>query len=400
MLRAIFSNNLDSKLSGSISGTTPFQYLGFIIFWTLSLPAIWFPPQTIRHLFTAKAAVVPIAGIAFLIWAIVKAGGIGPVVHQETTISGSKHGWAFIASLMNCIANFATLILNAPDFSRFAKTKKSSFWSQAISIPFCFALTSLIGILVSSASTIIYGRTYWSPLDVLGLFLENYKSGNRAGVFFIAFAFALAQLGTNISANSLSAGTDMTALLPRYISIRRGGFICAAISLCICPWNFFKSSNNFTSYLSSYSVFLSAISGVVFSDYFWVRRGLLKLLHLYTGDKNSDYRFNKIGVNWRAYVAYICGILINIVGFAGDVGQDVPIGATYIYRLNYFCGFIISFVLYGVLSHFFPFQGIPISNIFKDKGWFQEWQEVDDFEVSKDLSVVEYGEAPKPEKSF
>ena len=123
----------------------------------------------------------------------------------------------------------------------------------------------------------------------------------------------------------------MTALLPRYINIRRGGFVCAAIGLAMCPWNLLSDSNKFTTYLSSYSVFLSSIAGVMLCDYYWVRKGYLRVKDLYNARRKGPY-FYIYGVNPRAYGAYIAGILINVVGFAGDIGKTVPIGAQYIYR--------------------------------------------------------------------
>lgn len=137
---------------------------------------------------------------------------------------------------MSSIANFATLIVNDPDFARFARKPKDALWSQLFTIPIGFAVTSFIGIIVSSSSTVIYGKPIWNPLDLLGNFLDGASSGQRFGVFMISSAFALAQLGTNIAANSVSAGTDMTALLPRWLNIRRGSFICAAVGLAMCPW--------------------------------------------------------------------------------------------------------------------------------------------------------------------
>ena len=220
---------------------------------------------------------------------------------------------------------------NDPDFSRFARKPSDALWSQLITIPLGFAITSFIGIIVSSSSTVIYGEPIWSPLDLLQNFLNEGGSGSRAGVFFIALAFALAQLGTNIAANSVSAGTDMTALFPRYLNIRRGGFVCAAVGLAMCPWNLLSSSNNFTTYLSSYSVFLSSIAGVLIGDYYLVRKGYLQIKELYSARKTGSYFF-AYGINWRAYAAYISGILINVVGFAGAVGRTVPVGAQYIYK--------------------------------------------------------------------
>lgn len=355
MLLSIWPQARNMKNGMEGSGTTTFAFMSFFLFWLGSLPAIWFPVHSIRHLFTAKSILVPFAGIGFLIWTIKRAGGIGPIVHQKNTIHGSEFGWAFVASLMNCIANFATLIVNAPDFSRFATKRSDAVWSQLITIPASFAITSFIGVIVSSASTVLVGETLWSPLEVLGTFLNNGQSssGTRCGVFFISAVFCLAQLGTNISANSISAGTDMSALLPRFLNIRRGGYICAAIGLAMCPWKLLESSNKFTTYLSAYTVFLSSIAGVIICDYFFVRRGHLVVKDLYTFKKSSAYMFT-YGINFRAYAAYIAGILINVVGFAGAVGAKVPIGATYVFNLNFFGGVIVSSGVYYGICWFYP----------------------------------------------
>ncbi|KAA8564916.1 hypothetical protein EYC84_010686 [Monilinia fructicola] len=339
------------------SGTNTVAFVSFFLFWFCSLPAIWFPVHKIRHLFTVKAFVVPTAGIVFFVWAIVRA----------------KVQWHGQWSLGSCPPSpiFATLVVNSPDFSRFAKKPKDAFWSQLITIPVGFAVTSFIGIIVSSSSTVIFkGDPIWNPLKLLQSFLDEGGSGNRAGVFFIATAFALAQLGTNIAANSVSAGTDMTALLPRFIDIRRGGYVCAVIGLVMCPWNLLSSANNFTTYLSAYSVFLSSIAGVIISDYYAVRKGYLQVRNLYSAKKTSPYYYT-FGIHWRGYAAYIAGILINIVGFVGAIGKEVPIGATYIYKLNFFCGFIISGGTYWILCQLFPVAATSDT-------WMEVGEEIDD----------------------
>lgn len=118
---------------------------------------------------------------------------------------------------------------------------------QIISLPVCFAITSLIGILIGSSTKEIFGDFVWNPLDVMERLLETDGTrGMRAGIAFIAIGFVIAQLGTNVAANSLSAGCDLTSILPRFLNIRRGGYIAALIGFCICPWNFLSSSSNFT----------------------------------------------------------------------------------------------------------------------------------------------------------
>jgi NCS1 family nucleobase:cation symporter-1 len=204
--------------------------------------------------------------------------------------------------------------------------------------------------------------------------MDGDGSVQRFGVFVIALAFALAQLGTNISANSISAGTDMTALFPRFINIRRGGYICAAVGLAMCPYNLLTSANNFTTYLSAYSVFLSSIAGVMSTDYYLVRKGYLNVKELYDARKTGPYYYT-FGVNWRGYAAYVAGVLINVVGFAGAIGQDVPKGATYLYNLNFFCGFIVASATYWGLCKLSP---VPETS---DK-WMEVGDEIDDTRVA------------------
>src|SRR5271154_1400387 len=202
MIRAIWPSyyNLHNSIPGS--GTTTRDFLSFFLFWAGSLPAIWFPVHKIRHLFTVKAYFVPCAGISYFIWSIVRAKGIGPIVHQPATASGSALAWGCVSGIMSSIANFATLIVNDPDFARFAGKPKDALWSQLLTIPIGFAVTSFIGIIVSSSSKVIYGTAIWNPLDLLSQFLldpRGVTSAERFGVFMIAAAFTLAQLGTNIA---------------------------------------------------------------------------------------------------------------------------------------------------------------------------------------------------------
>ncbi|KAF2260377.1 uracil permease-like protein [Lojkania enalia] len=377
MIRSIWNDWRPDNIHNGIpnSGTNTVDFVSFFLFWAGSLPAIWFPVHKIRHLFTVKAYFVPTAGLAFFIWAIVRAKGIGPIVHQPGKLHGSELGWLMVQGTMSSIANFATLIVNDPDFARFARKPRDALWSQLFTIPIGFAVTSFIGIIVSSSSTVIFGGDpIWNPLDLLEAFLEEGGSGQRFGVFVIATAFTLAQLGTNIAANSVSAGTDMTALAPRFINIRRGGYVCALVGLVMCPWHLLSSANSFTTYLSAYSVFLSSIAGVMVSDYYFVRKGYLEVKELYSGKKTGPYYYT-LGFSLRGYAAYIAGILINVVGFAGAIGREVPIGARRIYDLNYFCGFIIAAAAYWGLCKVFP---VPATS----ETWLEVGDEIREMSVA------------------
>lgn len=136
MIRSIWPQygSLPNSMPGN-SGTETKDYVAFFLFWFCSLPAIWFPVHQIRHLFTVKAYVVPTCAIAYFIWAVVKAGGVGPIVRQPGNAEGTDLAWGMVSGIMSSIANFATLIVNDPDFSRFARKPRDALWSQFITIP-------------------------------------------------------------------------------------------------------------------------------------------------------------------------------------------------------------------------------------------------------------------------
>ena len=177
MIAAIWPSfgNSDSMNAPLAMGATVNYMISFVIFWLGSLPFIWFPPQTIRHLFTVKAIVAPAGGIALFAWAIARAGGVGPIVHQGATATGSRLAWGIIGGIMSAVSNFATLIVNDPDFARFANKPSAAKWPQGITVPLGFGLTSFIGIMAGSASAVIYPEVgaVWNPLELLRFFIQG-----------------------------------------------------------------------------------------------------------------------------------------------------------------------------------------------------------------------------------
>ncbi len=82
-----------------------------------------------------------------------------------------------------------------------------------------------------------------------------------------------------------------TAICPKYLNIRRSGYICSIVGLYICPWQSLSNSSSFISYLSAYSTFVSSIAGVMFSDYYFVRREHLDTNELYSASSEGLYYY-------------------------------------------------------------------------------------------------------------
>lgn len=299
---------------------------------------------------------------------IVEAKGIGPIVNQGAKIpEGESHAWLFLAQFFIQAANMSTFATNNADLTRYARRPSDALWTQAIGQPLAFGLIGFLGIFVTSASGAISGTVEWDPNTILDNFLvADYSSRRRAGVFFIAAGFSFAGVTSQVFANLITAGNDTAALLPRFINIRRGEIVTLILAFAMTPWNLMKSSFTFTSYLNSYQIFFSAIIGVLLADYYYVRRGYLQVHNLFSRDQNGPYWYSR-GWNWRAYVAYVLGIIPNFPGFLYQVGvKSIPLGARRCYVFALPIGIVVSAVVYILVNIWSP----PPGGL--QKGWRED----------------------------
>lgn len=236
-----------------------------------------------------------------------------------------------------------------------ANKPSAVIWPQMAGVTFTYLITTLVGVIIAVAAQAKFNEQIWTPLDALTFELNSnpHHSTTRAGVFFIALGWAIITLGVNVSANSLSTGSDLTALLPRWINIRRGQFIALAVGAVYNPWIVLNSSSNFTSVISSFAVFLSSCAGVQFADYYFVARGFVHIpslyhTHLPNGEKSRYFHF--YGVSIKAFISYFAGVAVNLPGFVGVCRNHyVSTGIEHEFTLAYLVGFCISFVVYLLL---------------------------------------------------
>ena len=213
-------------------------------------------------------------------------------------------------------------------------------------LPIVFTFISFIGIAASSAGAVKYGVLEWDPMALI----SNWE--NRACRFFAAFSFALAALGVNISANSLSAANDLMALFPSYVNIRRGQIICAFISWALVPWKILASAGNFLNFMSAYSIFLGPIAAIMACDFWIVHHRKYDCLALY--QSNSIYRYWD-GMNWRAVVAFVVGVVPSLPGLINAVTPTISAGVgVHPYQFGWLLGFSSTAVLYVLFSKAFP----------------------------------------------
>jgi nucleobase:cation symporter-1, NCS1 family len=310
-------------------------WICFFVFWGLNVAVIWRGIDTIKFLEGIGAPFMLGLGLLLLWWITGKAGGLGPVLSAPSKFhSAAEFVRFFIPSLTAMVGFWATVALNIPDFTRYAKSQKAQAVGQALGLPVAMTLYSFIGVAVTSASAVIFGAPIWDPVQLLARF-------NHPLVAFVALvAIVVATLNTNVAANVVSPSNDFSNLNPRLISFRTGGIITGIIGILMMPW---KLLSDFSAYifgwLVGYSGLLGPIAGVMIADYFVIRRASLKLDDLYR--RNGIYEYDN-GVNWRAITALAAGVLVALLGLA------VP-SLHLLYDYAWFDGFAVSGAVYVVL---------------------------------------------------
>ena len=308
---------------------------------------VWLGVDSIRKLLIFKAFFLPLAALALLYWAIAAVhGGLGPILTQPSRFHSGAAFWAFfIPGLTGMVGFWATLSLNIPDFTRYAVSQRAQVKGQAIGLPSSMTLFAFIGVVVTSATTIIYGTTIWDPVVLAG------KFDSKLLVSIAMIAVALSTLATNIAANIVSPANDFANLSPARINFRTGGLITGIIGILIFPWKLVADPGGYIfTWLVGYSSLLGPVGGILIADYYFIRRQELKVDDLYR--LKGEYSYGS-GFNRYAIWALVLGIAPNIPGFLttiGLVGLEVfPSWITGIYNYAWFVGFFVSGVSYSGL---------------------------------------------------
>lgn len=328
-------------------GISTAQLACFLFFWSINVWIIHRGIETIHQLLNLKAPLLIGLGLILLAWAYREAGGFGPILSQPSQFAAGqpKAGqfWGFFfPALTGMIGFWATLSLNIPDFSRYARRQRDQIIGQALGLPLTMALYSFIGVAVTSATTLIYGKTLWDPVDVLARF------HNPLVLVIAMIALCIATLATNIAANVVSPANDFAHLLPQKISFRAGGYITALIGVLMMPWKLVADPDGYIFiWLIAYGALLGPIGGILIADYFVWRRRELDLAALYRPE--GRYRYTG-GFNLMALIALGLGSLPSLPGFLETVkilpAGTVPLFLANLYHYAWFVGFGISFSVY------------------------------------------------------
>ncbi len=327
------------------------EWVSFFLFWLIQVVIILRGIEGIKRLESWTAPLLLLGGLVLLIWAANAAGGMGNVLSGVSVLQKQQADfWAiFPGALTASVGYWATLSLNIPDFTRYARSQRSQMLGQALGLPTTMTAFAFIGVAVTSATVIIYGEAIADPVKLIQRF------DNTLVILFAMVVIFAAQLSTNMAANVVSPSNDFSNLNPKRISYVAGGLITAVIGILMMPWQLMSSMGAYIfTWLIGYSGLMGAIGGILISDYWLIRKRRIELAELYKTDGIYSYGS---GFNWRAIIALAAAIAPVVPGFlraattpGGQVADPNLFDTLYIYA--WFVTFAVAFVLYYVLMKF------------------------------------------------
>jgi NCS1 family nucleobase:cation symporter-1 len=320
-------------LGPGFSGHTGTEWLSFLLFWALNVLIVYRGMDLLRSVENWAAPFVLIMTALLLGWAVSEADGLGPLLAQPGRFrTAGEFLPVFIPSLTAMIGFWATLSLNMPDFTRFGRSQREQVIGQAVALPTTMFVFAAMGVLITSATTIIYGEVIWDPIKLVGRF------SSPLVIAIAMFTAVVATLAVNIAANVVSPANDFANAFPRLIRFKTGGLITGVLGVVIQPWKLLADPSGYIfSWLLGYSGGLGSIAGVLIADYWIVRRRQLSLEDLYL--VNGRYG----AWNWA-------GIAATLVGCALAWGGLIWAPMRPLYDYAWFVGFAAAAGVYLVLA--------------------------------------------------
>jgi len=316
-------------IGGTFGGHTPTEWISFLLFWGLNILVVYKGMDLLRHVENWAAPFVLVMTAVLVRWALTQAHGLGPILAHQGKFANWREFWPiFVPSLTAMIGFWATLSLNMPDFTRFGRSQRDQAVGQVIALPTTMTVFAAMGVVITSATAIIYGTAIWDPVELVGKFTRPWI------VAISMFTVVVATLSVNIAANVVSPANDFANVFPRLINFRRGSILTGLIGIVMQPWKLLADPSGYIfKWLLGYSGGLGSIAGVLIADYWIVRRRRLQVLDLFLKDG--------IYGEWN-----VRGIIATLLGcFAAWIGLAVPF-LRLLYDYSWFVGFGVSFLAY------------------------------------------------------
>jgi NCS1 family nucleobase:cation symporter-1 len=313
------------------------EVLGFFIFWILNIAVVIRGSESIKHLEMLAAPLLLIVAIGLVVWALPKVTMAEVLAVPANRPEGSSFIKYFMSALTAMVGFWATLSLNIPDFSRFARSQRSQVLGQIIGLPLTMFLFSGLGVVLTAASLELVGETIADPINLIG------HIDSPVWVVLSMLMIILATISTNTAANIVSPTNSFQNVAPRFINENRGVLITGIIGILLMSWELLKKlgwlesdvsvESLYSNWLLGYSSLLGPIAGIMIVDYFLIKGQSYDLLALYKD--NAGYpAWNRAG-----FTAFLIPVGLTLVAIT--TGK-----LAWFYDYGWFTGSILGGLIY------------------------------------------------------
>lgn len=319
-------------------------FIGFGLFLILVYWITVNGSDAIKLLEALGAPILVILTLGLLIWAYLLCTGEGFTVADtiqaatDVDLVNSNGGfmYVFLGGLTANIAFWATMALNIPDFSRYAKSQKAQFRGQLYGMPLMMAICAFIGAYFAQSTKLVFGEAMFDPTGVLALL------DSKVLAFIMAIFVVLATLTTNIAANVVAPANGFSNVSPKRISYKTGVLLTCILAILYRPWWIFGGAGAYIfGWLNTYGGVLAPVAAIFIADYYIVKKRNIDVMALFQGKEGRYWYTN--GWNIKAVVAWVAGFILPTLGNLGVSALS------WVAANGYFVGFAIGFVVYILL---------------------------------------------------
>ncbi len=326
------------------------EVIGFLLFWTLNLWVVLRGAESIKWLETLSAPLLMLVGAGLLFWALPNVSISELMAQPPKRPEGASVTGYFLAGLTAMVGFWATLSLNIPDFSRYAKSQKDQIVGQIIGLPLTMFLFAALGVVLTAASASLVGETVSDPVSLIG-HIQN--------PLWVALAMALiiiATLSTNTAANIVSPTNDFQNLAPKWIGRTSAVMLTGVVGLLLMAHELLKKlglivsevslESVYSNWLLGYSSLLGPIAGIMVVDYFLIRRQTLDLAGLYRDDVYPAW-------NLAGFVAFGVPVALTLLSLGNTA-------FSWFYDYGWFTGSALGGLIYYMLGSFKAYRAASV----------------------------------------
>ncbi|PCF96035.1 NCS1 family nucleobase:cation symporter-1 [Vreelandella nigrificans] len=317
------------------------EVIGFFVFGAMNLYVVIRGAESIKWLETLAAPLLLAVGIGLMMWAWPHMSMTELLAQPPSRPEGASVYGYFFAGLTAMVGFWATLSLNIPDFSRFAKSQKDQIVGQVIGLPLTMFFFAALGVVLTAASESLVGQTIADPVNLIGMINSPFW------VVLAMLLIIIATLSTNTAANIVSPTNDFQNIAPKWINQTRGVLLTGAVGVLLMGYDLLQKAGVITqgasleqmysNWLLGYSSLLGPIAGIMAVDYFLIKKQRLDVPSLYMD--NHAYP----AVNTAGFIAFGVPVLLTLVSLLTGT-------MNWFYNYGWFTGSALGAIIYYIAS--------------------------------------------------